>query len=219
MFTRSTDCGLTWSTPIQLNTGTTTSQGSAIAVNPVNGNVFVTWRQFKSTGVPDAIMIAESTNAGKTFKAPVRISTFTPFDQGTSETSFRTNAYPSIAVDGFGIAYVAFSARGVGPGGDARVVVTGSLDGAHWIPPIPVDNPRQNSATNPSGRGHQIMPAISFANGRLTLLYYDLRLDHYVDFFNPSPSQPGQYIPTLVPQGELPAALPKYSLHLLTIMA
>jgi Putative Ig domain len=206
MFTRSTDCGLTWSTPIQLNTGTTTSQGSAIAVNPVNGNVFVAWRQFKSTGVPDAIMIAGSNNSGKTFGKPTQISTFTPFDQGTSETSFRTNAYPSIAVDGFGIAYVAFSARGVGPGGDARVVVTGSLDGAHWIPPIPVDNPRQNSATNPSGRGHQIMPAISFANGRLTLLYYDLRLDHYVDFFNPSPSQPGQYIPTLVPQGELPAA-------------
>ncbi|MFI5070944.1 MAG: putative Ig domain-containing protein, partial [Terriglobales bacterium] len=204
MFTRSTNCGLTWSTPIQLNTGTTTSQGSAIAVNPVNGNVFVTWRQFKSTGAPDAIMIAGSNNAGKTFGAPVQISTFTPFDQGTSETSFRTNAYPSIAMDGFGIAYVAFSARGVGPGGDARVVVTGSLDGKHWIPPIPVDNPGQNS-TNPSGRGHQIMPAITFANGRLTLLYYDLRLDHYVDFFNPNPSQPGQYIPTLVPQGELPA--------------
>ncbi|MGH9530380.1 MAG: putative Ig domain-containing protein [Terriglobales bacterium] len=204
MFTRSTNCGQTWSKPIQLNTGTTTSQGSAIAVNPVGGNVFVAWRQFQSTGVPDAIMIAESTNAGKTFRTPVRISTFTPFDQGTSETSFRTNAYPSITMDGFGIVYVAFSARGVGPGGDARVVVTGSLDGSHWIPPIPVDNPRQNSDTNPSGRGHQIMPAISFANGRLTLLYYDLRLDHYVDFFNPNPSQPGQYIPTLVPEGELP---------------
>ena len=205
MFTRSTNCGLTWSTPIQLNTGTTTSQGSAIAVNPVNGNVFVAWRQFKSTGAPDAIMVAGSSNAGKTFGKPIQISTFTPFDQGTSNTSFRTNAYPSIAMDGFGITYVAFSARGVGPGGDARVVVTGSLDGTHWIPPIPVDNPGQNSATNPSGRGHQIMPAMTFANGRLTLLYYDLRLDHYVDFFNPSPSQPGQYIPTLVPEGELPA--------------
>ncbi len=205
MFTRSTNCGLTWSTPIQLNTGTTTSQGSAIAVNPVNGNVFVTWRQFKSTGASDAIMIAGSNNAGKTFGKPVQISTFTPFDQGTSETSFRTNAYPAIAMDGFGIAYVAFSARGVGPAGDARVVVTGSLDGTHWIPPIPVDNPTKVSATNPSGRGHQIMPAITFANGRLTLLYYDLRLDHYADFFNPNPSQPGQYIPTLVPQGELPA--------------
>ncbi len=203
MFTRSTNCGLTWSTPIQLNTGTTTSQGSAIAVNPVNGNVFVTWRQFKSTGVPDAIMIAGSNNAGKTFGKPIQISTFTPFDQGTSDTSFRTNAYPSIAMDGLGIVYVAFSARGVGADGDARIVVTGSLDGTHWIPPIPVDNPTKVSATDPSGRGHQIMPAISFANGRLTLLYYDLRLDHYVDFFNPNPSQPGQYIPTLVPEGEL----------------
>src|SRR5438552_5626389 len=32
MFTRSADCGVTWSSPIQINSGTTTSQGSAIAV-------------------------------------------------------------------------------------------------------------------------------------------------------------------------------------------
>ena len=49
MFTRSTDCGVTWGAPIQINTGNTTSQGSAIAVNALNGNVYVTWRQFKST--------------------------------------------------------------------------------------------------------------------------------------------------------------------------
>jgi hypothetical protein len=202
MFTHSTDCGVTWSTPIIISKAGLTSQGSAIAVNPVNGNVYVAWRQFASTGVPNAIMVAQSTNAGKSFSAPVQISTFQPFDQGTTDTSFRTNAYPSITTDMFGFVYVAFSARGLGLSGDARVVAAGSIDGTHWTPAIMVDNPSQNAQTNPSGRGHQIMPAITFANGRLTILYYDLRFDHYVNFYTPG-STFGTYTSSLVAEGEL----------------
>src|SRR5580704_8182369 len=203
MITHSTDCGVTWSTPIQINSGTTTSQGSAIAVNPLTGAVYVAWRQFASTGFSDAIMVAQSTNAGKSFSAPVQISKFTPFDQGTTGTSFRTNAYPALTTDMFGFVYVAFSARGVSSSGDARVVAAGSLDGTHWTPAIMVDNPSQNAQTNPSGRGHQIMPAMTFANGRLTLLYYDLRLDHYADFYTPNPASLGNYTALLQPEGEL----------------
>jgi uncharacterized protein YjbI with pentapeptide repeats len=210
MVTHSTDCGVTWSTPVQINTGTTTSQGSAIAINPLTGAVYVAWRQFASTGVSNAIMIAQSTNAGKSFSAPVQISTFTPFDQGTTGTSFRTNAYPALTSDMFGFVYVAFSARGVSSSGDARVVAAGSLDGTHWTPAFMVDNPSQNAQTNPSGRGHQIMPAMTFANGRLTLLYYDLRLDHYADFYTPNPASLGSYTAALQPQGELapPSPMP-----------
>jgi len=203
MFTRSTDCGVTWSTPVQINSGTTTSQGSAIAVNPNNGNVYVAWRQFASTGIPNAIMVAESTNAGRSFSAPVRISTFQPFDQGTTGTSFRTNAYPSITTDFFGFVYVAFSARGLTASGDARIVAAGSIDGRNWTPAFMVDNPPQNAQTDPTGRGHQIMPAITFANGRLTLLYYDLRLDHYAGFYTPSSTSPTGYAEILQPEGEL----------------
>ncbi len=203
MFTRSADCGVTWSSPIQINSGTTTSQGSAIAVNPLNGNVYVAWRQFASTGVPDAIMIAQSTNGETSFGAPVRISTFQPFDQGTTGTSFRTNAYPAITTDFLGLVYVAFSARGLTASGDARVVFAGSIDGAHWTPAIMVDNPSLNAQSNPSGRGHQIMPAMTFANGRLTILYYDLRLDHYGAFYTPNATSPTGYAQTLLPEGEL----------------
>jgi hypothetical protein len=209
MVTHSTDCGVTWNTPVQVNTGTTTSQGSAIAINPVNGNVYVVWRQFASTGISNAIMIAQSTNAGKTFSAPVQISTFTPFDQGTTGTAIRTNAYPSITTDNFGFVYVSFSAKGLSASGDARVVATGSIDGTHWLSPIMVDNPSTNAQTDPSGRGHQIMPAITFANGRLTILYYDLRLDHYQNNYTSSPSSPTGYTSVLTPEGELaPPASP-----------
>jgi hypothetical protein len=203
MFTHSTDCGVTWSAPVQINTGTTTSQGSAIAVNPLNGHVYVAWRQFSSTGVPDAIMMAQSGNAGRSFSAPVRISTFQPFDQGTTGTSFRTNAYPSITTDFFGFVYVAFSARGLTSSGDARVVAAGSIDGAHWTPAFMVDNPSQSAQGDPAGRGHQIMPAITFANGRLTLLYYDLRLDHYQGLYTPNSASLTGYDEMLQPEGEL----------------
>jgi Putative Ig domain/Galactose oxidase, central domain len=208
MFTHSKDCGVTWSTPIQINSGTTTSQGSAIAINALNGNVYVVWRQFASTGIPDAMMVVQSTNAGGSFSKPVSISTFQPFDQGTTGTSFRTNAYPSITTDFFGFVYVAFSAKGLVSSGDARVVAAGSIDGTHWTPAIMVDNPSKNALTNPSGRGHQIMPAITFANGRLTLLYYDLRLDHYQDDYTSSPSSPTGYTATLTPEGELAGSSP-----------
>ncbi len=210
MFTRSTDCGVTWSVPVQLNTGTTTSQGSAIAVNALNGNVYVTWRQFASNGLPNTIMAAVSTNAGRSFSAPSRISSFQPFDQGTTGTSFRTNAYPSITTDMFGFVYVAFSARGLSASGDARIVVAGSIDGKNWTPSIMVDNPSENAQTNPSGRGHQIMPAITFAQGRLSLLYYDLRLDHYAGFYSPNSSSSTGYTETLEPEGELapPSPIP-----------
>jgi len=203
MFTRSTDCGVTWSSPIQINSGTTTSQGSGIAVNPVNGNVYVAWRQFASAGVSDAIMIAQSSSGGRSFGAPLRISTFQPFDQGTTGTSFRTNAYPAITTDFFGFVYVAFSARGLTASGDARVVVAGSIEGTHWTPAIMVDNPSKNAQSNPSGRGHQIMPAMTFANGRLTILFYDLRLDHYGASYTPNSTSPTGYTQTLLPEGEL----------------
>src|SRR5580704_3231580 len=209
MFTHSTDCGVTWSKPVQINAGTTTSQGSTIAVNPVTGAVYVAWRQFASTGVSAAIMIGQSTNAGKAFSAPVQISKFQPFGQGTSGTTFPTNAYPALTSDMFGFVYVAFSARGVSASGDARIVAAGSLDGTHWTPAFMVDNPSQNVQTNPSGRGHQIMPAMTFANGRLALLYYDLRLDHYGDVYTPNLSSPGSYSAKLQPEGELgPGATP-----------
>jgi uncharacterized protein YjbI with pentapeptide repeats len=203
MFTHSTDCGVTWSTPVQINTGTTTSQGSAIAVNPITGAVYVAWRQFASTGISNAIMLAQSTNAGKTFSKPAQISTFQPFDQGTTGTSFRTNAYPALTTDMFGFVYVAFSARGMSSSGDARIVAAGSIDGTHWTPAIMVDNPSTNAQTDPSGRGHQIMPAMTFANGRLTILYYDLRLDHYAGFYTPDPVNLGSYTEMLQPEGEL----------------
>ncbi len=71
--------------------------------------------------------------------------------------------------------YVGWSARGFATTrpdpttGDARVVMSTSPTGAVWTPPRAVDE---------SGvPGHQIMPALTYGGGKLSLAYYDFRED------------------------------------------
>src|SRR5439155_27207557 len=74
--------------------------------------------------------------------------------------------------------HVAWSQRGVGPGGAARIVIC-TLDAQiqTWSGPIGVGNAPAPLFSNLSGRGHQVMPAVTFAAGRLIVVYYDFRQD------------------------------------------
>ncbi|MBZ5579847.1 MAG: putative Ig domain-containing protein [Acidobacteriia bacterium] len=195
LFQRSTDCGVTWGQPIQFADNTGTRQGTAIAVDPNTGAVYVTWRQFAGFGLDDAIYVVKSVDGGQTFTAAQRVASITPFDQGSSLYSFRTNSYPAIAVDNAGRVYIAWSQRGVGPGGDARIAVSTSLDGQAWTAPSPADNQ--------SSRGHQFMPALTFAAGQLMLIYYDLRDDSTEGVF--APLGGGVYSESRQPIGDLAA--------------
>ncbi len=111
--------------------------------------------------------------------APVT-STSGQIDQGTSPYSFRTNAYPAMAIDGSSRVYVAWSERGFGVArpdgttGDARIRVATTLDAATFHGPMTVEDP-QDSSTGPFLPGHQLMPSLTFAGGKLMLVYYDLR--------------------------------------------
>jgi hypothetical protein len=187
---QSTDCGATWSKPVKISEGVHTNQGAIIGVAP-NGNVYVAWRQFAFSTQPNAIMVSRSTDFGKTFSKAVKIATTAAFDQNTTTASFRTNAYPTLAIDGLNRVYVAWSARGFAnersdpATGDARIVLATSTDGVRWSSPRAVDNPPFDAAHPYAGAGHQIMPALSFSAGKLQLVYYDLRDDHsYLSYFN-----------------------------------
>ena len=184
MFSRSRDCGVTWST-LQIADSSAANQGGVVAVDPATGAVYLAWRRFQVGTATNALFFVKSTDGGQTFSTPVTIAIgtpaagqnlFAPFDQSTTivdsrgallDARFRTNAYPAMTVDGNGRIYVAWSQVGVGPGGDARVVFTTSTTGQAWSTLSAVDNQL--------ARGHQIMPATFFAAGKLTLIYYDLR--------------------------------------------
>lgn len=223
MFSQSDDCGASWTKPVQLsNPADKVNQGATVAVDPKTGAVYVAWRQFGMTVTDtDSVMVARMPATNKGFDVANRVRKFNahrpnerlrrmiaehqggdadevsaiqPFDQGTAEDRFRTNAYPTIAVDDESRAYVAWTERGFGrarpnsidpatkqqvPDGDARIVIATSKNGAAWTAPQAVDAGNGAAAGTPGGDmpGHQLMPSISFAAGKLVVVYYDLRED------------------------------------------
>jgi hypothetical protein len=195
MFSRSTDCGATWGKPLTLADGSM-NQGATVAVDPKTGGVYVAWRRFKSPGVDDAILLAQSTDAGLSFGAAKVVASIAPFDQATTATSFRTSSYPAMAVDGNSRVYLAWSERdqgGAPSGGDARVVITTSRDGQTWS--------RRKPVNDFGGRGHQFMPAMTFGGGKVMVVYYDARLDSTVGNFVSQGG--GRYLESRVPAGDL----------------
>lgn len=217
LFARSTDCGKTFGLPVKLASDTVTNQASIIAVDPSSANLtaarlYVVWRRFADATHNGGMVVAKSNDGGQTFSSPRDVVTFPtacfatptgagcPIDQGLSAAtpfggSFRSNTYPTAAVDDSGRIYVAWSQRQ--SNGDARIVMSVSGDGLTWpAAGTPVDlgqvlddlgNPFPN-LSNPS-RGHQLMPSLSFNAGKLMLAYYDLRLDHTLGIFTPAADQ------------------------------
>ncbi len=189
-FTKSSDCGVTWSKPIMMSQTYDINQGIAIAIDPGTGYVYVAWRVLDSGNDLDTLVVAKSIDGGNTFSKGM-----------------------AIGVDANGQVYMAWSQRGAGPGGDARIMLATSADGVNWSAPSPVDN---GMSTDDAGmiftRGHQFMPSIAITGGKVMLAYYDLRLDHTLGFFTPSkaPLQPDPnnggklYNEARTPEGELP---------------
>ena len=210
MFSRSLDCGDTWSTPLKLNDGTSlASQGVVASVDPRSGDVYVAWRRFAvPTANPpqdDAIFAARTFSRGNKFTRPRLLTSITPFDQAQdpARRRFRTEALPTItsSVNAAGTqswTHVAWAQRGTN--GDSRIVVSlvpvkppppsndeddDPCDG--WkIPAVPLDTtPITDDAGNAFSRGHQFMPQLTFSQGRIVAVYYDSRLDHSRKYYRP----------------------------------
>ncbi len=173
---RSTDGGVTWSTPpVQLSITGELVQRPVIAIDPIDlkGNtIYVAFRRFAGGSVPGGIVVVRSTDGGKTFrKLPDVAALPYPFDQGTSYNSFRTNSYPTMAIDGLGTVYVAWSQRQWGADGQARIMISAfKKGGLVWSTPKIVDQTY-------TGIGHQFMPSLTFAGWKLMLAWYDQRED------------------------------------------
>ena len=199
-FSRSTDCGQTWSNPVQLADDSTGNQGPVIGIDPGSGAVYVAWRQFAAHA--GNILVTKSTDGGATFQPAVTVAAVTAFDQDSSPFEFRTNAYPSMAADGQGRMYLAWSDR-TGPSGDARIAISSSTDGYSWTSPELVDPY--------PGRGHQWMPALTFTGGQLSVVYYDARNDHLQEVLTCPPPRICSAVSDLVPEydllGDTPATI------------
>ncbi len=128
-FSRSTDGGVTWSSPVQLN-GTNSGLGAAGAsvVADASGLVVVAYHDVKAGGPGTAdTYIARSTDFGATFSAEKRVNTSGLLSGSTSPFGF-----PHIALDRFGNVVVAYSDDRTAPF-DNNVFYNYSEDsGATW---------------------------------------------------------------------------------------
>ena len=143
-----------------------------------NNTPFLEEGECPSIPGPDhTIMAVHSGDFGQNFTTPAVVSGLHPFEQGTTEYSFRTNAYPTMTVDHVGRAYLAWTTRGMATprsdtiSGDGRIVVSTAPanDPSNWTTPQPIDQPDLP--------GHQFQPSITFGGGKLVLVYNDLRRD------------------------------------------
>ncbi|MFO1322514.1 MAG: kelch repeat-containing protein [Burkholderiales bacterium] len=194
----SNDCGTTFAKPVKVSNSLQASQGTQLAIDPLNGTVYVVWRVFADSSGPDAIYISKSSDGGKTWlNQPVRIATINSYDQDASGGAFRTLGFPTIAVsvqNGVSRVHVAWTQRKASPSNvppyacpaldpadcDARIVMSTSGDGGlTWPAASAVDGAFRDPLDSAKpGRGHQLQPALTFASGKLLITWLDQRFDH-----------------------------------------
>jgi hypothetical protein len=144
-------------------------QGCNLATAP-NGDALVAWRTFDSNPnvsnpQDSAIFVARSTDGGATFGRGIRVSTFVDYRQPSSRSapSFRTSSDTFLAADENGV-YVAWQQKNPTSGGDV-MVSRSTTGGATWERPVSPHQPF----------GHQIMPFLAVAGGKLSVAWYDSR--------------------------------------------
>ncbi len=178
---RTTNGGVTWSTPVVINATPSghNAQGHDVAVGP-NGYVYVVWTAGVSASpfTEDFVGVARSTDGGVTYTA-----TENAYDvNGSRSSSFngwgiRTNGFPRIAIDKTGgprrgWIYIVTSEFNLPPAGsDADVILHRSTDnGTTWSPGIRVNQDALNNGKV------QWFPAICVDDaGGVNIVYYDNR--------------------------------------------
>jgi hypothetical protein len=189
MFSMSTDCGETWSKPSQITDAGQPYQAATLAINPIDGRPFLAYRRFAKDKT-DAIMLCWAEQKGKEtmegywhgkikFSKPMVLAEIDPYDQPTSDITFRTNDYPTMTIDKYGVIYVAWSQRGEGPQGEGKIMMMTSADGGvTWVGPALVDDPALS--------GYEFMPSLTSGAGKVMMLWYDQQYDicgHFDDVY------------------------------------
>ena len=185
VFSRSTDGGNTFSTPIQVTPsgGFGLTQGSAPAVGP-NGEVYVAWFQAGCNGISSIpfIYVAKSVDGGQTFGLPVPVAPLQALGfgagyscftiGGTLTGNFRVNSFPRIDVNPKnGHVYIVFGSHSVPSADSGDAFFTESTDGGQtWSIPLKVNDDRTSN--------DQFFPAVAVnGQGVIQVIWYDRRRD------------------------------------------
>ncbi|HXM98256.1 MAG TPA: sialidase family protein [Candidatus Dormibacteraeota bacterium] len=189
----SSDGGSTWGKPVVIDEQCGASfngvQGSNVAVS-ATGKVYVAYEYYPGAVPQNEIHITSSTNNGKTFSAPIKVSDVWPNGaNGRLQGGFRSNEFPQLAIDrtagpSHDTVYITWSDgingivpdMAVGTYAYADIVVASSKDGGATFSTPLVVSPTPASFTG-NGRD-QFMPGIAVdKDGTVAVCYYDRRAD------------------------------------------
>ena len=173
-FVRSTDHGVTWSSPLTFSG----SQGAYVSVGP-NGSIQGGSVYFACLN-GNYIAVNRSTDGGVTFSTQVvAATTVAPgiacAGRRTVKNCIRMDAFPRMAADnGYtstrGNVYVAYCSNPTGPDNCDVYVARSTNYGVNWSTPVRVND--DNTTTD------QWMPSISVdRNGKVYVCWYDSRID------------------------------------------
>jgi hypothetical protein len=192
LFSRSTDHGATFSSPLKISSGICGNQGPSIAIG-TSGQVYVGWQA--NTGgshgaTPGAVTGAgfvSSTNFGETFSKARIVLTYMPFvseqfsGNGARECGDGADACPTgftfprfdlagpyLAVDKVNGTLV-MAIQAAQSSGQGQIVSTFSTDGGSTWSGL--------TRLAPSSSGHQFFPFLAESGGRLNAIWYDSRGD------------------------------------------
>jgi hypothetical protein len=171
MFSRSTDGGQTWSTPITVSEtrqGEINLQGTALVVDK-KSNVHITFLDYGTSKV----RYAKSTDKGQSFSTPIDVASFTPLPSALPNGNYRTPTMTMLAVDRTdlntsGSLYVTWADYSSGNG---DVMLAYSHDnGQSWKGPVKVNND--------TTKNDQFFPAVTVSEeGWVHVGFYDRRND------------------------------------------
>jgi len=167
---KSTDGGLTWSSPITLS-NSASNQGSIPAAT--NGIVYDVW--YDLTG--NTLKIARSSNGG-TFTSPQVVTSVAPLPNPSPNSLFRTNSFPTLSVDPSNSSRLSIAWADFGTG-HGIILDTTSTDGtATWTTPVKVND--DNTMND------HFFPWLTIDTGIIHVIFYDRREDpanHNMDIF------------------------------------
>ncbi len=163
LFSRSTDQGGTWSTPIQISPSSQNGavQGSQVAVGP-DGAVYLVYEVYY-TGGQRQQLLAKSTDGGVSFSTPAAITPL--FNDLSFKSTYRKNSFASLAVSSN--VYVVYADQPNNTVGAEVEFIVSTDSGASFSSPVVI---------NDSSTGQQFMPAATVDDaGVIHASWFDTR--------------------------------------------
>ncbi len=192
-FVYSTDGGKTFSTPQLISGNVLYGQGSHIVIG-ADGTVYVFWDGSTRLAALNSIYMVKSTDGGRTFSAPVAVSTLV--DIPTPQyTSFRVNSFPAADITPSGELYVAWSTEVT----NGTTFPDASISCAYFIVGTAAVYSNCHSAvvysTSTDGGTTWSNPAFAFTQGARADIGYPVTQPNGTSLVAP----PGTYIDSLFP--------------------